>query len=344
MNTELLSKLISTPTPSGHEQDAVNIINGYLSGVASISTDSLGNIYARLPGCGSETSVLLEAHIDNVGFQVSYVDDNGFIYVRPLGGVDILSSIGQKVEVRSHTGKKYTGFIGKKPIHEQKADKRKIVPDAENIWIDVPTSDYEIKDNVRVGDSVVFISSLFRQNNRLVGFGLDVKAGVAVIGEVLKRIVAMPQHCAVTAAFSTQEEVGCKGAQVAVANTCPSIAISIDVCHATDAPEMSKRKNGDVWLGYGVVVMMNTDTTPSLAQKVIGLSKYAEINIQLSAGSRATGGTDAPRLQLAGKGISTITLGIPNRYMHTAVEMCDERDLDSAVDLIVELVKQCNII
>lgn len=343
MNKDFLFDLLSVGAVSGNEYSATKLFSDYLRPYCEeVSQDRIGNAYAIL-NKGKEPCVMLEAHIDVIGFQVSYIDELGYIYLRACGGVDIASVIASRVKVHTRTGKCITGVIGKNPIHTQKPDERKTLPDIDGLWVDVGLCVNDIKKQVRVGDYVSLDNEpCFIGDNKITASGLDDNIGIYIIAESLKRLSLQGcKHCIVAMA-AVQEEIGCKGAKVGVANTNCSIAICVDVCFATDVPNMSKKKYGEVALGSGPVIILNADSDHELSDMAIQIARDEGIPYQLSAYHLATGGNDASRIQRSGKGVKTLTIGIPNRYMHTSVEMCDLRDVNSTVSLIVNMINNIN--
>ena len=145
-------------------------------------------------------------------------------------------------------------------------------------------------------------------------------------------------HIGVCAAATVQEEVGCKGAKVCVGNIEPQMSISVDVGFATDVPNISKKRYGDIALGRGPIINCNTDCNREMVNIARSVAKGSGIDVQLNANSNSTGGTNTASLQVSNKGVKTLLLSIPNRYMHTQVEMCDLRDVEAAIALIVKMI------
>lgn len=335
-----LDSLLNLHSVSGFEEDALALYEEYVKSFSNVFRDSLNNCYAVLNPSSSKR-ILIEAHIDEIGFQVTYIDDMGFVYVRQNGGIDCATLPGSIVEIHTSDKKIVPGVIGKRPIHVQKPDERMKVAELEDLWVDTGLSKENVLELISVGDVVSFRPNSFLiDENRIVSKGLDDKIGVFVIAEAIRRLSKENLHIGVCAAATVQEEVGCKGAKVCVDNFQPQMSISVDVGFATDVPNISKKKYGDIALGRGPVINCNTDCNREMVNIARSVAKGAGIDIQLNANSNSTGGTNTASLQVSNKGVKTLLLSIPNRYMHTQVEMCDLRDVESAVRLIVEIIKR----
>ena len=337
-----LERLLNSHSVSGFEEGASRIYEEYVKQYSSVFRDSLNNCYAVL-NPSSDKQVLVEAHIDEIGFQVTYIDDMGFVYVRQNGGIDCATLPGSIVEIHTSDNKVIPGVIGKRPIHIQKPDERMKVLELDELWVDTGLSKENVLELISVGDVVSFRPNFFLIDElRIVSKGLDDKIGVFIIAEVIRRLSKEKLGIGVCAIATVQEEVGCKGAKVCVENVKPQMAISVDVGFTTDVPNISKKKYGDIALGRGPVINCNTDCNREMVNIARSVAKGAGIDIQLNANSNSTGGTNTASLQVSNKGVKTLLLSIPNRYMHTQVEMCDLRDVETTIKLIVEIIKYIN--
>lgn len=339
VNNSFLESLINSNSVSGFEDEALAIFEEYLKPYSNVFRDNLNNCYAFINSSSSKR-ILIEAHIDEIGFQVTYIDDMGFVYVRQNGGVDCATLPGSIVEIHTSDNKVVSGVIGKRPIHVQKPEERAKVVELEDLWIDTGLSKENVTELISVGDVVSFQPNFFRlEENRIISKGLDDKIGVFIIAEVIRLLSNENLSIGVCAIATVQEEVGCKGAKVCVENIKPQMAISVDVGFATDVPNISKKRYGDIALGKGPVINCNTDCNREMVNIAKVVSKSTNLNIQLNANPISTGGTNTASLQVSYKGVKTLLLSIPNRYMHTQVEMCDLRDVETTIKLIVEIVK-----
>lgn len=337
-----LERLLNTHSVSGFENNALGIYEGYLRGCAEVFRDSMDNSYAVL-NHEATTRIMIEAHIDEIGFQVTYIDDKGFVYVRKNGGIDCATIPGSFVQIHTCDGETIPGVIGKRPVHVQKPDERTKVPELEDLWVDTGLGHELVVEKVSVGDVVTIRENYVKLTDHvIVSKGLDDKIGVYVVAEAFRRLAQEDLGIGVCAVATVQEEVGCKGAKVCVDNVNPQMAISVDVVFATDMPNINKKIYGDISLGRGPVVNCHTDCSKEMVRTIRNVAKKEGIDVQLSANYIPTGGTDAAAIQVSQKGVKTLLLGIPNRYMHTQVEMCDLRDVEGAIDLIVKTVLYIN--
>ena len=266
------------------------------------------------------------------------------IYIRKNGGIDVYCIPGSQVVIRTSSGEELFGIIGKKPIHLIAPEERNKNIELHTLWIDTGLSPYEVKKKISIGDVVAWKSNMiYLSDTKISSKGLDDKVGVYIISQVLKKLSSSEndsiQVCGVA---SVQEEVGNRGAIICGHKVNPDIAICIDVDFATDVPDCPKTKYGDIALGKGVVIHRSIDNTSSITSLVENIAKENNIKHQVSARTLAVGGTNAVVLQQTKDGIMTISLGIPCRYMHTPVELCDLDDIESAIELLYLIITKIN--
>ena len=248
---------------------------------------------------------------------------------------------GSQVTIFTRDGKRVPGVIGKKPVHLQDNDARGKTIDLDKLWVDTGLAADVIKKTVSIGDPVVLNPNmLLLDNNRITSKALDDKIGVFAIAEAFRRLSKAKAPFSVCAAAIAQEEVGNRGASVGSFCIDPDYAICIDVDYATDVPDCPPQKYGNVRLGRGVVIQRNADSNQSFVQQALDIADRNNIPYQLSARPNSTGGTDTCKIQLKGAGVKTLGLGIPCRYMHTPVEMCDLRDVEAAIELMVAVGRE----
>ena len=345
MEIEFLKKLLNTPGVSGFETAAGGLFRDYMGPyVDKCNVDVLGNSYALIEKKqlhnASSVKFMIEAHIDEIGFQVIYISDTGYLYLRRNGGIDVQCVPGSQVVICTSSGEEILGIIGKKPMHLINPDERGKKIELENLWVDTGRDPDEVKNKISIGDAVIPKSNMIcLTENRITSKGLDDKIGVFIVSQVMKRLSVIPDLShTIYGVASVQEEVGCRGAITCGYEINPDISISVDVDFATDVPDCSKKEFGDISLGKGVVISKNLDNNQDLTYFAENIAKENNIPYQLSARHRSSGGTSAAKIQLSRSGIKTLSLGIPCRYMHTPVELCDLRDVEAAIELI------CNII
>jgi putative aminopeptidase FrvX len=332
---EFLWSLLHTPSPSGYEQPVQRLVRDYLAGSAdSLATDSHGNVIAGKAGA-SRQRMLLAGHCDQIGLIVQYVDSDGFISVQPIGGWDPIQLIGARVTIWTASGP-VAGVMSRKPIHLLTEEERKQVPKMKDLWIDIGATDKaDCEKVVRVGDAITLeLKAQELRNGRAVSVAMDDKIGLWVVVEAFRRAVAAgPLPCGLFVASTVQEEIGLRGAQTSAHGVDPHVAIAVDVTHATDCPTIDKKSEGDIGLGKGPVVYRGPNMNPHVVDRLLAAAAGGGIPVQLGASGRATP-TDANALQTTRAGVATGLVSIPNRYMHSAVEMVSLEDADRAADLL----------
>ena len=282
---------------------------------------------------------MFSGHYDEIGFQVVNITEGGLVTFRSVGGIDNITLPGIEVEIITEKGH-VPGVIGRKPIHLQTAEERKVVPEPKDMWIDIgATTKDEAKKLVGIGDPVTF-----RQNFRMLGEtrilskSLDDKIGAFVIAEAFSIISQKKVKIGVACAGTVQEELGLRGAHTGAFGIDPAAAIAVDVGFATEVPGISADQYGVLEMGKGAGLTRNADNNPVLLSRMLKVAEKKKIPVQLETGHRATGGTDTAAIQMTRSGVATALISIPNRYMHTPVEICDLRDVESAINVIVETV------
>lgn len=339
----LLNSLSQVLGVSGFEKDVCAWYHGHVTeSVDRCFSDIMGNAYGIITGTENGKSIMIEAHADEIGFQILYIGDNGYLYLRRNGGIDEQCIPGSQVIIKTRNGEHIPGVIGKKPIHLMTADDRKHTLELNQLWVDTGLDADEVKTRISVGDIVAVKPNWqWLGKERISGKSLDNKLGVFILAKVMKLLAEEKTHFnSVTGVATVQEEVGSRGIAVAGYNVQPDIAITIDLDFATDVPDCPSNKYGKIELGGGVVIPLNVDCDIELCRQMQELAEEQGITYQMSAKPHATGGTNISRLQLVRKGVRTVSLGIPCRYMHTPVEICDMKDVNAAVRLITHFCLQ----
>jgi endoglucanase len=280
---------------------------------------------------------MIAGHLDEIGFQVAHIDDNGFLYIAPVGGHDLSLVPGRRVLVHTRQGS-LPAVIGKKAIHLQTEEERKKVPLAEDLWIDIGAhSGEEARAKVSIGDSVTH-DERFTQldHQRITAKALDDRAGAFIAAEVLTELATRRSSLSacVMAVATTQEEIGARGAITASHLANPNIGICVDVTHATDCPGIDPRKYGLTKLGGGPCLMRGSSVAPQVYEKLVEAAEASGTSYQ----TRAVPGlapNDTRSIQISGAGVATGTIGIPLRYMHTPSEIADLDDLEGCINLLV---------
>ncbi len=335
---QFLQDLLAAPSPSGYEQPAQRVFRAYIEPFCRSTTDVMGNVIGFIPGEGKNLlRVMLVGHSDEIGFQVKYIDDNGFIYFGAIGGVDPHLTPGKRVRIHARKGA-VSGVIGKKPIHLMEAKDRETVVKLDAQYIDVGAANKkEAEELVRVGDPVTFAEGLERlHGERVTSRGFDDKAGSFVVAEVLRKVAASRKKLPVDlyGVSSVQEEVGLRGGMTSAYSVNPDIGICVEVDFCTDQPDVEKKHNGEVGLGKGPILPRGANINPALFDILSETAAREGIAVQYTGIPRATG-TDANVMQISRGGVATALVKIPLRYMHTPVEVLSLTDLENAVTLIV---------
>jgi endoglucanase len=336
---EFFKKALETPSASGYEGAVQKVVRDYVAGFADeIKTDLHGNvIVAKNPG--APLRVMLAGHCDQIGLIVQHVDDNGFIYVQPIGGWDPMMLVGQRMTVWTAGGPVF-GVIGKKPIHLLTEEDRKKVPKVHELWLDIGAANkQEAEKQVRVGDSVT-VELVFRTlgNNLAVSPAMDDKSGMWVVIEAMRRVERDKLKCALYSVSTVQEEVGLRGARTSSFGIDPHVGVAVDVTFATDCPTIEKKEEGDIKMGGGPVVYRGPNMNHKVVDRLIRAAQQNSIPFQLAAANRATG-TDANAMQINRAGVATGLVSVPNRYMHSPVEMVSLDDMDNAANLLARFVE-----
>jgi endoglucanase len=333
-----LKRLLETPSPSGYEQAIQAVVREHLHAAAELRTDTHGNVFATVapPGRPAVPRVMLAGHCDQIGLMVQHIDGDGFLYVQPIGGWDVQILLGQYLTVWTATGPVH-GVIARKAIHLLKDDERKKVPDFTDIWLDIGCkSKDEAEQFVKPGDPVTFRLGYTQLRNGLAASpAMDDKVGVWVVTEAVRRLAGRPLTAEVTAVSTVAEEIGLRGATTATYSLDPQVGIAVDVCHASDTPSGDKKLLGDVRCGGGPVVFRGPNINPRVFDLLVRTAAAHDVPIQVRGAPRATG-TDANVMQVSRAGVAVGLIGIPNRYMHSPVEVIHLDDLTNAARLLAE--------
>ncbi|WP_253736870.1 M20/M25/M40 family metallo-hydrolase [Halohasta salina] len=331
---EFLTALLSTPSPSGYEADGQRVWIDYVSEFADeVRTDDYGNAVAVHQGSGEGPEIAFSGHADEIGFIVRDVLEDGFLRLSRIGGSDRTISQGQHVTVHTADGP-VQGVVGQTAIHLRETGSEEY-SDISEQFVDIGATDgEEAEELVEVGDPITFSTELFElSGSRLSARGMDNRVGTWSAAEGLRRAVENDVDATVYAVSTVQEEVGIKGAQMVGFDLDPDAAIAVDVTHATDNPDVAGKHKGPVELGDGPVVSRGSANHPNVVDLAREAAETADINIQLQATGTRTG-TDADGFYTSRSGIPALNIGIPNRYMHTPVEVVDTDDLDDVAALL----------
>jgi putative aminopeptidase FrvX len=334
-----LKELLTTPSPSGYESAGQRVWCEYARRFADeVRTDAYGNAVAVLNPKG-DPKIMLDGHADEIGLMIHHIDEKGFLYFQRIGGVDPSLVRGKRVNIHASKGT-VRGVIAAPAIHLRDRDKEPKPPKMHESYIDIGAKDgKEARKRVAVGDPVTFVDDFeMLDKNIAVARAFDNRIGTWTAIEAL-RIASESKaklSCAIYACSSVQEEVGGVGAWMQAEAIVPNAAIVIDLTHATDIPGVDVKEHGDVKLGQGPAVAIGRENHPVLVDRIRSVAKKNRIPLQVEAFS-LTGGTDALIIYRLRGGVPSAVLSVPNRYMHTTVELLDLRDVERAAELAAEL-------
>lgn len=342
---EFLKNLTEAPSPSGFEVPAATLMRKRLEGVAdTMETNVLGSVHATLNGKSTGPSVMIAGHIDEIGLMVTYISDDGFISFEAIGGVDAAVLPGMRVDVYptgqdSKKGQVLRGVMGRKPIHLIEPDDRKNVTKIDQLFIDVGMEGKALKELVRIGDAVTYGVGFEEFGDGFaVARAFDDKLGVWIAIRVLEEVKKAGRASGdVIAAGTVQEEIGLRGGTTSAYGINPIIGIAAEVGHATDYPDINKRKYGEAACGKGPLIARGPNINPVLFERLVAAAKKSKTAYQIGPESRATG-TDANAMQLSRGGKVAGLISVPLRYMHTPTEVVKLSDLDAAVKILTQFV------
>lgn len=325
---ELIKKLVETPGPSGFEYAIRDVIRDEIKDAADdIRVDALGSLIAR-KGTKTENGmrVMISAHIDEIGLMVTHIDENGFVRFTNIGGINPLSCYGGRVLFMNGT----RGVIGMDGLESGK------LPKLSDLFIDVGAVSKETCP-VKVGDVCGFERPFLDLGKRMVAKSMDDRIAAAIAVEVLKRLKSTPHE--VHFVFSTQEEVGLRGATTAAFGVDPDVGFAIDVTRSGDTPRPSLKMA--TALGDGPAIKVRDSSfiaDPRVVDWMVKTAEAAGIPYQLEV--LEAGGTDGRAIQLTRGGVPAGCVSIACRYIHSPSEMVDSEDVENAVRLILELLSE----
>jgi endoglucanase len=353
---DFLKKLCDSFGPSGFEREPARIVKNYVRQFTKdIQADKLGSLFFRKKGTKNSPVILVNGHLDEVGFIVSSINNMGYLTFNPLGGWFDQVLLSQRVRVRTNKGDLF-GVIASKPPHVLSPDERTKVVLKEKMFIDIGASNQEEAEHmgVRIGDAVIPDSSLdfiektvFKDAKEAgkarlaIGKAFDDRVGVFVAAEVLRELAEkkIPHANTYVGAATTMEEVGLRGARTVSHIVKPDVCITSEVDIAGDVPGIepqdarTKLGQGPALLTYDASMIPNQP----LKEFVIDLARKKKIPLQLS--SMARGGTDAGVVHQMHAGCPSIVLGVPTRHIHSHVGIINMLDVENTINLVLELVK-----
>jgi endoglucanase len=339
---EFLDALLATPSPSGYETRGQAVWLEYVESFADATrTDDYGNAVAIHEGRGDGPTVAVAGHADEIGYVVRDVTEEGTLRIGPIGGADVTVSRGQHVEVHAGDGDPVPGVVGQTAIHLRDDGDGEDRDEVAGLHVDVGAADEAAaRELVTVGDPVtVRGATVDLDGSRLAARGLDNRAGTWVAAETLRRAAERDVDATVAAVSTVQEEVGLNGARMVGFDLAPDAVYAVDVTHATDYPGPDATRRTGVELGAGPVVVRGSTNHPTLVDLAREAAPAAGVDVQLQATGYGTR-TDADAFLTARGATPAAYVGVPNRYMHTPVEVVDLDDVEATAALLATVVAE----
>lgn len=338
---ELLRALTQADGIPGYETEVRNIFRERVADVGPIGTDRLGSIFCTRAGTAENPRILLDSHLDEIGFVVTNVTDNGFVKFLPLGGWWAHTLLAQRVTITTKLGK-IPGVVGSTPPHLLSGGRDKVL-DLKDLFIDIGAeSEEQAREEFGVlpGCPIAPYGPFMPLKNEklLSAKAFDNRVGVSIVIEALLKLDGEHPNT-VIGAGSVQEEVGLRGAKTVAASVEPDLAIVLEGPPGDDTPGLSVGSTQGK-LGGGVqirIIDSSMIVNPKLADYVIETAKQHEIPYQL--GVRQSGGTDGGAIHQSSRGVPSVVLGVPSRYIHSHVSVINIDDYTAALDLTMHLVR-----
>ena len=339
---ETLRDLLTAPGVSGRERTAAGVwLEAARAFSDDVRSDLLGSCTARVAGAGGGPRLAVIGHIDEIGLMISHIDDEGFLWFGGVGGWDPVNLVGQRVELHTRDGV-VAGVVGKKPIHLLESEEREKAPKLKDLHIDIGAKDGdEARRRVRVGDwAVVAGEPVELAPGRVASRSMDNRLGSWIALEAARLVAeAGGAPGEVVACAVAQEEITLGGATTTAYALEPDVAIVVDVTHATDAPGIDKRQEGDHGLGSGPTIAVGSIMHPLVVETLREVAEAEGIEHGEEAQPRSSH-TDADAVHLSRAGVPCGGVSIPLRYMHSPVELMQLSDVEACARLIAAFARR----
>lgn len=338
IDVKLLAEICETAGAPGFENRVRKLVLREIESlVDEFSIDNLGNVTAIKKGKDSSKKVMLGAHMDEIGFIVTYIDDNGFVRFHTLGGFDPKTLTAQRVIV--HGKKDLMGVMGSKPIHVMTAEERNKVPKSTDYFIDMGMNKEEVEKYIEIGNPITRERQLIEMGDCVNCKSIDNRVSVYILIEVLKQLKTIPYD--VYAVFTVQEEVGLRGANVSALNIQPDFGFGIDTTIAFDVPGAAAHEKVTE-LGKGTAIKIMDSQTICDHRMVSFMKKTADAHkITWQPEILTAGGTDTAGIQRMTPGGSIAgAVSIPTRHIHQSIEMANKKDIKGSIDILVACLSE----
>lgn len=339
LNIDLLAKICKTPGAPGFEQKVRALVLEELEGlVDQVEVDNMGNVYAIKKGKANK-KVMIGAHMDEIGFMVTHIDDKGFIRFHTLGGFDPKTLTAQRVII--HGKKDVIGVMASKPIHVMTADERNKVAKLSDYFIDTGLTPEEVKDLVKIGDSVTREREFIEMGQCVNSKSLDNRLAVFILIEMFKNLKGKEVPYDIYGVFTVQEEVGIRGANVSALKINPDFGFGLDTTIAFDLPGAAAHEM-ITKLGEGTAIKIMDASTICDYRMVEFMKNTADKHqIKWQPEILTAGGTDTAGIQRMTQGGSIAgAVSIPTRHLHQVIEMANKSDIQASIDLLTACVSE----
>lgn len=339
-NTEFLKKLVSSYGCAGYEDDVCDVFVNECNNYGVVTKDNIKNV--KIQRGNGKTKVMISAHSDWIAFVVTGITEHGFLHIKNIGGSDRRTIFGANIVVKTEQNNYINGIVGINPIHVVEYDDWSKINKYEDILVDVGcTTKNDVETlGIEIGNPIFFKTGnefieFGPSKKQIVGTALDDRIGLYITAEVMKRI--NNDNITLYGVANSQEEVGLRGATISAATINPDISIDIDVCPSTESEtNINKSKFSDVELGKGCVISYGPDKNININKELKRIAKEKNILYQIEVDR--VGGTNTDAIQLNSANCATALISIPNRNMHTQVEMCNWDDVNGAIEILVEYI------
>lgn len=331
-----LENLLNTPSPPGHEARGQRVWLDYVAPFAGETfSDAYGNAVAVL-NKGGCPRLMLAAHADEIAMTVNFINDEGFVYVRRLGGVDPAITKAQRVTIHTSAGP-VRGVVGNVAPHLMKEETDRKPPKIHELFIDIGARDkQDAQGLVKIGDPVTLADGFeLLRNDLAIARAFDNRIGTFAVAEALRllREDGTKLEAEICAVSNIMEEVGLLGARQIAYSLRPDVALVVDVTHATDCPTIHKPQHGDIRIGAGPTLTHGGCNHPEVVARLEAVAREKSISLQHEAMS-ASSGTDTDVIFWTRGGIPSALVSLPNRYMHSPVELVSLKDLEQIPELL----------
>ncbi len=343
-SVDLLAELSNLDGPSGYEAEVARYVAAHLSDTGAVAYDNLGSVICEVAGSADSPRVMLAAHIDEIGFMVKHVTEEGYLVLSALGGWWDQVLLAQAMTVLTSKGP-IPGVIASKAPHLLTEEERNKVVKRQDMFLDIGARDKQQameKLGVLPGDAVVPATRFHRMADpdMLMGKAWDDRAGVAVMIETLQALADKQHPNTVFGVGTAQEEVGLRGAQTSVQTIAPQVALVLEVAICGDVPG-TKDSEADVKLGGGpTVYIFEGSAIPNLRLRDMAMETCKELGFECQVSALERGGTDAGRIHVHASGVPSVVLGVPARHIHAHTGIIELNDYRQTVELTVALVRK----